>query len=44
MLFINKNVPAKRDETFMWEKTPHQSEIPVLWKYDPCEVEELIFM
>ena len=31
MHFINKNVPAKWDETFIWGKSSHQSEIPVFW-------------
>ena len=36
MLFVNKHVPAKRVEMCRWgKKTSHQSEIPVLWKWDP---------
>ena len=44
MLFINRNLPAKWDELFIWEKTSHQSEIPVLWKWDPCQLGEFIFI
>ena len=35
MLFVNQHVTAKWVDMFIWEKTPHQSETPVLWKWDP---------
>ena len=28
--FNKKTLPAKRTEMFIWKKTPHQNEIPVL--------------
>ena len=43
--FYKQKCPCrKRDETFIWEKTSHQSEIPVLWKWNPCYVGEFIFI
>ena len=41
MQFILKNVLAKRDEAFIWEKTSHHSEIPFYEREIPVRWDNL---